>query len=40
MWARSVSPFKLLEHADPVAVWRTRMLDRFTIARGSPGYDT
>jgi glutathione S-transferase len=40
MWARSVSPFKLLEHADPVAVWRTRMLDRFTIARGSLGYDT
>ena len=40
MWARGVSPFRLLDPADPVALWRTRMLDRFAIARNSPGYDT
>lgn len=40
MWARSVSPFKLLENGDPVALWRRRMLERFDVARNSPGYDT
>jgi glutathione S-transferase len=40
MWARSTSPFKLLEQDDPVAVWRTRLLDRFEVARMAPGYDT
>jgi glutathione S-transferase len=40
MWARSVSPFRLLEPNDPVAAWRARMLDRFVVARNSPGYDS
>ncbi len=40
MWARSVSPFKLLQNDDPVALWRSRMLERFDVARNSPGYDT
>jgi glutathione S-transferase len=40
MWARSVSPFKVLQNEDPVALWRKRMLDRFDVARNSPGYDT
>ena len=40
MWARSVSPFKLLQNDDPVALWRRRMLERFDVARNSPGYDT
>jgi glutathione S-transferase len=39
MWARSVSPFKLLEPNDSAALWRARMLDRFAVARNSPGYD-
>jgi glutathione S-transferase len=39
MWARSVSPFRLLQPNDPAAAWRARMLDRFTVARNSPGYD-
>jgi glutathione S-transferase len=40
MWARSTSPFKLLEKDDPVALWRSRMLDRFEVARIAPGYDS
>jgi glutathione S-transferase len=40
MWARSVSRFKVLQNEDPVALWRKRMLDRFDVARNSPGYDT
>ena len=40
MWARSVSPFKLLQNDDPVALWRRRMLERFEVARNSPGYDS
>lgn len=40
MWARCVSPFKLLENDDPVALWRSHLLQRFDIARNAPGYDT
>ncbi len=40
MWARSVSPFKILENDDPVSDWRSRVLDRSVIARTAPGYDT
>jgi glutathione S-transferase len=40
MWARSTSPFKLLEKDDPVALWRARLLDRFEVARMAPGYET
>jgi glutathione S-transferase len=40
MWARSTSPFKLLESDDPVACWRDRLLDRFEFARMAPGYDS
>lgn len=40
MWARSTSPFKLLESDDPVALWRDRLLNRFEFARLAPGYDT
>jgi glutathione S-transferase len=40
MWARSTSPFKLLEKDDPVALWRARLLDRFDVARMAPGYET
>jgi glutathione S-transferase len=29
MWARGVSPYKLLEDGDPVAAWRRRLLDAF-----------
>jgi glutathione S-transferase len=38
MWARGVSPASLLEPNDPTAAWRARMLDRFAVARNSPGY--
>lgn len=38
-WARVVSPFKLLEEADPVYAWRERLLDAFDgMARSSPGH--
>jgi len=38
-WARVVSPFKLLDEADPVYAWRERLLDAFDgMARKSPGY--
>ena len=38
-WARVVSPFRLLEEADPVYAWRERLLDAFDgMARSSPGH--
>ncbi|MGA7803018.1 glutathione S-transferase family protein [Bradyrhizobium sp.] len=38
-WARVVSPFRLLEDADPIYAWRERVLDAFDgLARRSPGY--
>lgn len=38
-WARAVSPFKVLEEADPVHAWRERLLDAFGgLARKSPGF--
>ena len=40
MWARCVSPFRVLQDEDPVALWRRRLLERFDVARNSPGYDT
>jgi glutathione S-transferase len=40
MWARSVSPFRLLEADDPVHAWRGRMLGLFDgLAAGAPGHD-
>lgn len=39
-WARSISPFRVLEDDDPVAAWRERMLDAYGgYARQAPGYD-
>lgn len=38
-WARAVSPFVLLEAADPVNAWRERLLGAFGgFAREAPGY--
>jgi glutathione S-transferase len=38
-WARVVSPFRLLEGADPVYAWRERLFDAFDgMARNSPGH--
>ncbi len=38
-WARAISPFALLDPADPIAQWRERMLDAFDgLARKAPGY--
>ena len=38
-WPRSVSPFVLLEAADPINGWRERLLDAFGgLARKAPGY--
>jgi glutathione S-transferase len=38
MWARAISPIKLLERGDPVYAWRERMLDLFDgLARKAPG---
>jgi glutathione S-transferase len=38
-WARTTSPFKLLEPNDPLAAWRERMLDLYGgFARKSVGY--
>jgi glutathione S-transferase len=38
MWARAVSPIRLLERGDPVYAWRERMLDLFGgLARKAPG---
>ena len=33
-WCRCISPFRLLEASDPVAAWRSRMLQVFD---GMPG---
>ena len=39
MWARNVSPFKLLAEDDPVHAWRERMLDLYDgEARRAKGY--
>jgi glutathione S-transferase len=39
MWARGVSPLKLLAEDDPVHAWRERMLDLFDgQARKAKGY--
>jgi glutathione S-transferase len=38
-WARAISDFELLSAADPVAAWRSRLLDTFGgYARKSPAY--
>lgn len=38
-FARSASPFRLLETSDPVNAWRERLLDAFGgLARKAPGY--
>src|SRR5262249_20670246 len=38
-WARCTSPFCLLESNDPIAAWRSRLLDAFGgLARHAPGY--
>ncbi|WP_431270512.1 glutathione S-transferase family protein [Dankookia sp. P2] len=40
MWARSVSPFRLLETDDPVHAWRGRMLGLFDgLAAAAPGHN-
>ncbi|HTV38084.1 MAG TPA: glutathione S-transferase family protein [Xanthobacteraceae bacterium] len=39
-WARCISPFALLEPADPIRLWRDRLLDVFGgLARAAPAYD-
>jgi len=39
MWARSISPMRLLDPADPVEAWRQRLLNRFNgMPRKAPGY--
>jgi glutathione S-transferase len=39
-WARCISPFQLLAADDPVALWRTRLLNAFNgLAQSAPGYD-
>jgi glutathione S-transferase len=39
LWARAVSPFKLLEPSDPVAAWRGRLLEAFDgLAGRAPGF--
>jgi len=39
MWARCISPFRLLDSTDPVNAWRERLLDAFDgMAREAPGY--
>ena len=39
-WVRAASPIRLVEPGDPVAAWRTRMLDLFDgLVRRAPGYD-
>ncbi|HTY54458.1 MAG TPA: glutathione S-transferase family protein [Candidatus Binataceae bacterium] len=39
LFPRSISPFVLLESADPINQWRERLLDRFNgMARKAPGY--
>ncbi|MFC7473862.1 glutathione S-transferase family protein [Dankookia sp. GCM10030260] len=40
MWARAVSPFRLLEADDPVHAWRGRMLAMFDgLAGAAPGHE-
>lgn len=40
IWARTVSPFALVEPGDPVHAWFQRVLDLYDgLARGNPGYD-
>ncbi len=39
-WARCISPYALLAADDPIALWRSRMLNAFDgLARAAPGYD-
>jgi glutathione S-transferase len=39
-WARCISPFALLEDADPIKLWRDRLLDCFDgLARKTVAYD-
>jgi len=39
-WARCISPFQLLAADDPIAHWRTRLLQAFDgLAQSAPGYD-
>jgi len=39
MWARCISPLRLLDAGDPVNAWRERLLDAFgAMARNAPGY--
>jgi glutathione S-transferase len=38
-WARCISDFELLESDDPIAHWRTKMLNAFDgLALKAPGY--
>ena len=40
IWARTVSPFALVEAGDPVHTWFQRILDLYDgLARKNPGYD-
>lgn len=40
MWARTVTPFRLVERDDPVNAWFQRCLDLYDgLARRSPGFD-
>ena len=40
IWARTVSPFALVERSDPVYDWFQRILDLYDgLARNNPGYD-
>lgn len=40
LWARAISPFRLLEDDDPIAEWLGRVLDAYDgVARSAPGYD-
>lgn len=40
IWARTVSPFALVEAGDPVHAWFQRILDLYDgLARKNPGYD-
>ncbi|NKB48713.1 MAG: glutathione S-transferase family protein [Alphaproteobacteria bacterium] len=40
IWARTVSPFALVEAGDPVHAWFQRILDLYDgLARRNPGYD-
>jgi len=40
IWARTVSPFALVAHDDPIYTWFQRILDLYDgLARRNPGYD-